>query len=224
VRTLLVLLLLSAALAPALPDFTNIKLEEHGVPPVVPKKDPKTGFLVGGKNATDLVRGLKEINGLSVARLEKIMRPEALSRAGFLGKDEKLTEVMAADNRYVVEERGLTHQELARHLHALGAAGRLLAVKDKVPAATPGPPFRYHGRTYRVAVTISRGFQESPFDDDTRSRTNVAVKNVDNGKELKYSLLVPFMVERYGFYEGRGTPYRVEPRKVLEVLDFLAKK
>jgi hypothetical protein len=29
------------------------------------------------------------------------------------------------------------------------------------------------------------------------------------------------MIERYGFYEGKGTPYRVEPGKVLEVLDFI---
>jgi hypothetical protein len=29
------------------------------------------------------------------------------------------------------------------------------------------------------------------------------------------------MIERYGFYEGKGTRYRVEPRAVLEVLDFL---
>jgi hypothetical protein len=30
------------------------------------------------------------------------------------------------------------------------------------------------------------------------------------------------MIRRYGFYEGKGTPYRVDPRKVLEVLDFLS--
>jgi hypothetical protein len=29
------------------------------------------------------------------------------------------------------------------------------------------------------------------------------------------------MVERYGFYEGKGTSYRVDPRAVLEVFDFL---
>jgi hypothetical protein len=38
-----------------------------------------------------------------------------------------------------------------------------------------------------------------------------------------YSLLVPEMIVRYGFYEGKGTPYRVDPRDVLEVFDFLKK-
>jgi hypothetical protein len=30
------------------------------------------------------------------------------------------------------------------------------------------------------------------------------------------------MVERYGFYEGKGTRFRVDPRAIVEVLDFLA--
>jgi hypothetical protein len=29
------------------------------------------------------------------------------------------------------------------------------------------------------------------------------------------------MIERYGFYEGKGTMYRVDPRQILEVFDFL---
>ena len=49
------------------------------------------------------------------------------------------------------------------------------------------------------------------------------MSNLDNGKHLKFSFLVPLMIERYGFYEGRGTPYRVDPRQIVEVLDFLKK-
>jgi hypothetical protein len=38
-----------------------------------------------------------------------------------------------------------------------------------------------------------------------------------------FSLLVPEMVERYGFYEGKGTLYRVDLRAAVDVLDFLKK-
>ena len=56
-----------------------------------------------------------------------------------------------------------------------------------------------------------------------RADTNcdATVWNLENGKKLNYSLLVPHLIERYGFYEGKGTPYRVEPRAILEVFDFL---
>ena len=38
-----------------LQDFTSIKLEDYGTKPVEQKEDSKTGFIVGGKNATELI-------------------------------------------------------------------------------------------------------------------------------------------------------------------------
>jgi len=31
------------------------------------------------------------------------------------------------------------------------------------------------------------------------------------------------MIDRYGFYEGKGTSYRVDPKQVVELFDFLKK-
>ena len=63
-----------------------------------------------------------------------------------------------------------------------------------------------------------------PFNDGTKTNCDAEITNVKTGKSLQYSLLVPYMIERYGFYEGKGTPYRVDPKEVLEVLDFLKPK
>jgi hypothetical protein len=189
-----------------------------GVKLVPAKQDARTHFVVGGKNATVLIATLTEINGRTIAQLEKDMRPGAASEvgssAGFLGKDEPLLEVLIADNKFVVDQNRLTHQEIAKHLHVIGAIGDRIGEKE----------FLYQGRRFRVKSIYSRGEQLSPFYDGTTTGTQVRVSNLDNGKTLDYSLLVPHMVERYGFYEGKGTPYRVEPRKVLEVFDFLSVK
>jgi hypothetical protein len=201
---------------PPVRDFTKMSLEELGVTAVKPKEDPKTGFLMGGKNATALLGRLTEINGRSIAELEKDMRPGASSRAGFLGKDERLLDVLAADNKFVVDERGLTHQELARALHVLGAIARW---QDQHEEA--GREFVYRGRKFSVSLNTAKGFMPSPFGDGTRTNQSVEVENLATGKKLTYSLLVPHMSERYGFYEGKGTRYRVDPAKVLEVCDFL---
>ncbi|HVW37749.1 MAG TPA: hypothetical protein VHB99_10610 [Pirellulales bacterium] len=192
-------------------DFSEASPAELGIAWVVEKRDPKTGFLVGGKNATSLVKGLTEINGLAIDRLEQAMRPGAASEQGFLGTDETLLEVLAADNRYVVDERRLTHQQLARALRILAAIGR----------KQPGQEFAYRGQRYRINVQYYRGFQESPFEDGTRANSEATIENLSNGKTLRFSLLVPDTIERYGFYEGCGTPYRVEPSRILEVCDFL---
>jgi hypothetical protein len=215
--TVLALVVLPAPAARPEPrDFTKVSLEELGVTLVKPKEDPKTGFVVGGKNPTALLGRLTEINGRSIAELEKDMRPGASSKAGFLGKDERLPEVLAADNKFVVDERGLTHQELARALHVLGAVARWQAKHDEA-----GKEFVYRGRKFTITLFVSKGFVPSPFADGTRTNEYVELENVAGGKKLSYSLLLPDMIERYGFYEGKGTPYRVEPAQVLEVCDFL---
>ena len=198
-------------------DFTNTSLEALGIKLVAPQKDAKTGFVAGGKNATSLIQGLTHLNNRTIADLETDLRPEAKSevgsKKGFLGADEKLLDVLAEDNDYVLG-LGLTHQDLARHLHALGAIG----IKAE------GKEFLYHGKRFKMVIFLARGIQLSPFLDGTKTNTNVTLENVESGKKLPYSLLVPHLIERYGFYEGHGTPYRVDPRKVLEVLDFLETK
>ncbi len=210
-------------------DYKDADLKSLGVELVAAKKDPKTGFVGGGKNATELILKLTEINGRKIADLEADMRPGApsdvASTKGFLGKDERLLEVLAMDNRYIVDDLGLTHQELAKHLHIVGAIG----LKHLVDSGKAGKPsmakeFTYHGRKFKVTVAVALGYQLSPFKDGTQTNNNAVVHNLTNGKKLGYSLLVPHMIERYGFYEGKGTPYRVEPREVLEVFDFLKKK
>lgn len=187
-------------------------------PELKAKKDPKTGFVVGGKNSSELVRGLTEINGISITDLEKSMRPQGLSRAGFLGKYESLLDVMAADNDWVLGA-GLTHQELARHLYTFYRISLVAAERRKESEV-----FTYRGIRYTTYVQVTDGFQHSPFKDGTKTSADVYVKNVDNGKALSFSPLVPLMVERYGFYEGHGTSYRVDPKDIADVFTFLKVK
>ncbi len=199
-------------------DYKPVVFVDLGIVLQTPKEDKKTGFVVAGRNPTYLIRGLKKINGQSIATLEKDMRPDALSKAGFLGKDEALLDVLARDNDYVVEQLGMSHQELARHLYALEAIWHKLGGK-----ATDKEPIRciYCNRRFEITLDLTRGLQKSPFRDDTRTNAYLKAVNVDNGQKLEYSCLVPAMVERYGFYEGTGTSFRVEPKQILEVCDFL---
>jgi hypothetical protein len=192
-------------------DFTHVDPATLGVELVSPRKDPVTGFLVGGKNSTDSIKRLAEINGRKIADLERDMRPGAESFKGFLGEKESLLDVMAADNKLVVDEWKRTHQELARHMRLLAAIGSKIGRKE----------FLYHGKRFRVELVMFRGEQPSPFHDGTKTSSDAIVRNLDSGKEIRYSLLVPDMVERYGFYEGQGTEYRVDPRKLLGVIEFV---
>jgi hypothetical protein len=195
-------------------DYRDVPLADLGIQLVEPRVDPKTGFVVGGRNVTAAIGKLTELNGQPVEDLQQEMRPGINSTKGFLGADEKLLDILAEDNAYVVDQLGLTHQELAKHLHVLGE----LAFRHQ------GQEILYHGRRFKLGGATFRGSIDSPFEDGTRTNREASLENLDNGKRLKYSLLVPHMVERYGFYEGHGTPFRVDPRDILAALDFLKPK
>jgi len=199
-----------------LSDFTRIDPKSLGIEPCPIEKDTKTGFVVGGKNETSLIVKLPSLAGRSIKNLEKDMHPGALSRLGFLGKDESLLAILAEDNRFVVETKALTHQDLARHLHIAGALAIKHAQKDPFE-------FLYHGKRFKVTGQTFKGTVDSPFNDGTKTNCAANVWNVATGKTIAFSLLVPYMVERYGFYEGKGTTYRVDPRAILDVFDFVAR-
>jgi hypothetical protein len=64
-------------------DFSDVGPRSLGVMPVTARKALKTGFDIGDKNPTALIRTLTEISGRTIAELEPDMRPGALSGKGF---------------------------------------------------------------------------------------------------------------------------------------------
>lgn len=170
----------------------------------------KSGFKVGGANSTDLIRKLDSLAGQPIAKLQERLRPMHDSMAGFLGQSESLIAVLTDDNDFVLSQN-LTHQDLALPL---------LYTREHYSRGR-GKEFTYRGRRFSVQLTAYRGMQFSPFDDKTGTNVDMIIKNEDTNASLSCSGLLPDMIQRYGFYEGKGTSYRLEPSKILEVFDFL---
>ena len=196
--------------------FNYSKTEDYA--PVKPHRDAG-GMMIAGTNTSESIRQLKSINGQSITNLEALMRPgnqdERSSKDGFLGANESLIEVMIADNDYVTE-RGLTHRELAIPLLQISnRAMKLVDVKQRVWTVD----FEYAGTNWRVEMKVYSGFQFSPFTDGTKTNEDFEITNLDNASTLRFSGLVPIMIERYGFYEGHETPYRVDPSDIIRVLE-----
>jgi len=189
----------------------SVSPKELGMKPFEVITEP-SGFKIGGRNETKLISGLTEIAGQPITKLEDIMRPDHASMAGFLGEDESLLKVMAEDNDFVLSQ-GITHQDLA----AVLMYARAHYFKGY------GKEFSLGGRKYKMSVTSYMGSQDSPFQDGTGAHSDMTITNLDTDASLSCSCLLADMIERYGFYEGKQTSYRLEPAAVLEVFDFLAK-
>lgn len=208
------------------------------------------GFVVGGKNSTDIIKRITSINGIPLSELQRRMRPHAaftnrgtepsICFSGFLGHKESLIDVMMEDNDYVLG-KGLNHQQIA---------SELAYFRDNFKPSMDWQVVERYGRSYWVRVIAYSGGasargQESPFGDDTRTNVDVEIVNRTalqhavpklpsgdpnflymigydiNPYKIKYSGLHPEMIHRYGFYEGKKTEYRLEPSRVINVLDYL---
>jgi hypothetical protein len=175
----------------------------------------------------------RTVTGRPVEDITETGRPEGISYAGFLAEDEDILGVLKADN-LLVKKLGLTHPELARPLYHvwnlllldydLGRVSRFWRKK-----------VLYNGKEVSVKAEGSRGFQESLFNDEIRGASQFDLRRELDEAERRFldekyshlsasemrqltealtsihtSEMVPYLVMRYGFYEGH-TPYRADP-------------
>jgi hypothetical protein len=87
-----------------------------------------------------------------------------------------------------------------------------------------GGEFKYKNDSYRLDLYYFSGPQKSPFEDKTEASIDVKVINLTTGYNIKFSLLLTDMIERYGFYEGKGTAYRLDPVDIIKVFPYLKEK
>ena len=172
----------------------------------IPEKIDSSGFVIGGKNSTRLIRNIGSLNDQSIADLEKRLKPGRDSMAGFMGASESFLDVLSNDNDFVLGEN-FTHQDLAEPL----LFAREFSLKGL------GRDFEYKGKKYKVETTSYRGMQFSPFNDHTSTNIDMNITNIESGENLSCSGLLPDMIARYGFYEGKGTSYRLEPSKIIDM-------
>jgi hypothetical protein len=146
---------------------------------------------------------------VQLRRIQEKMAPGVITRDGFLGEDRRnLVDILIQDDG-AVRRSGLSHQELARRMIELRDAG-MAGLGDYIDVA---PHFE-------VRVDSVRGKLPCPFGDPgIFPKTNTTVRNRKNGRELTYTDMHIHLIGSHGFYEGLGSPYRLEPEVLAAVLE-----
>ena len=133
-------------------------------------------------------------------RVIERMRPGALTLRGFLGTDRRdLAEVLDADAA-AAARLGVAHADLARTLQAV-LRRAAAALGTKVPVG------RHHHAEYLEAM----GRVPCPWGDGTFQKGEVTLVDDRTGEALRFSPLSIHMIAAHGFYNGRGSRYRLEP-------------
>jgi hypothetical protein len=142
-------------------------------------------------------------------KIQEAMRPGRLTKTGFLGSDSRPLADILAEDEATVTRLGLTHAAIATRMayfREKGEAGLGLAVDV--------PPH------FEVRVDGVRGRLPCPFaHPGLYPKIFCQVHNQKTGETVTYSDLQIHLIGDHGFYEGRGSPYRLEPETLVQVLE-----
>jgi hypothetical protein len=146
---------------------------------------------------------------VQLRKIQEKMAPGVITRDGFLGQDRRnLVDILVQDDG-LVRRLGFSHQALAQRMIELRDAG-LPGLGDYIDVA---PHFE-------VRVDSVRGKLPCPFGDPgIFPKTNTTVRNMKTGREITYTDLHIHLIGSHGFYEGEGSPFRLEPAALAEVLE-----
>jgi hypothetical protein len=146
---------------------------------------------------------------VQMQEIQNSMKPGVIVRDGFLGTDARNLVDILTDDEAGVARLGLTHR---------GIADRMVALRD-AGAAGLGEFIDVPPR-FEVRVDSVRGKLRCPFGDPgIFPKTNTTVRNTRLGREITYTDLHIHMIGSHGFYEGKGSQFRLEPGDLAEVLE-----
>lgn len=143
-----------------------------------------------------------------MARLEEILRSSKLVHGGFLGNDTRpLEEIIEADAADLART-GYSREDVAKRMQEITD----LARQGIETTVLVGPGLE-------ARAFDSRGQIPCPWDHPGRYlKTVVEAWRQDSGLSVRWSDLSVHMIETHGFFEGRGSAFRLEPVALTHVL------
>ena len=141
-------------------------------------------------------------------RLEEVLRSSRLVSGGFMGNDMRsISEVIDSDSAKV-SKSGLTVEEISERMQeitytATAALGNFVEIDENLQAK----------------VDEAKGWLVCPWPHAGRFEKRVTtVKLVESGESIRWSDLNIHLIEEHGFFEGKGSAFRIEPGKLIRAI------
>ena len=177
-----------------------------------------------------------------IEQIETRMRPGQWSAKGFLGVDESLEKVILGD-RQTLTEFDISYNQIADKIEQILKDARDQYKREtwderrKKETNFPDlyrpetlPSFSIHSLpdvskgfvvgNLQVFLVQYRGFQECPWGcEKEHGSCDILVLNRNNGHSFTAPELAIHLIRAHQFFEGFGTPFRVDPLKVIQTLE-----
>lgn len=137
-----------------------------------------------------------------------LLGPSKFSAEGFMGEDSREPGRIIADDLEELRKTGVEKSALVSALRE---------VYEKARSAL-GNPVRVTDHLTAVHYE-SRGKIPSPFSGDGLfPKGEVDLEDGSTGKKATISALSIHLIEKHGFFQGRGSRYRLEPGEIVRML------
>lgn len=140
--------------------------------------------------------------------LDVVLRSSALVAGGFMGDDDRsVTEVIDSDAGELFR-LGISHMQLASRMQeitvrATEALGSWLKIDDR----------------FEAMVDEARGSTPCPWPHEGSYLKRVTtVRRTDIDQKFRWSDLSIHLIGAHGFFEGRGSEFRIEPAHIVRML------
>ena len=141
-------------------------------------------------------------------KLEQMLRSSKLVAGGFMGTDSRsVAEIIDADTCELTK-LGYTAEQITSRMQAItntakAGLGNWVRIDDKCQAV----------------VAEARGFTICPWPHSGHCAKRVTtVEQLDSNQAIHFSDLNIHMIAEHGFFEGKGSPFRIEPEKLVAVI------
>ncbi len=142
-------------------------------------------------------------------QIQEQMKPGVITLSGFLGTDTRNLVEILIDDEAAVRRLGRTHRRIADRMQYFRDCGY----------EGLGEFITVDGH-FEVRVDSVRGKLPSPFGGAKLYRkVNSTVRNTAKGREITFTDLQIHFIRDHGFYEGKGSPFRIEPEEIIEILE-----
>jgi hypothetical protein len=141
-------------------------------------------------------------------KFEKMLDASKFSACGFMGNDKRTVWEIIDKDTAELEKLGRTKEAIARRMREItdkGAAGLgdWVTISDSI----------------KVMVDDTRGTIPCPWAHGIRCLKRITtVKRTDSGQTVRWSELSIHLIGDHGFFQGHGSPFRLEPQDLVAIL------
>jgi len=135
-------------------------------------------------------------------------KPGKITKDGFLGDDTRHVHDIIKADLLTLSRLGVEVETIAERLQYFIDEGKK-GLETKVDLGD-----------FTVQISWDRGLLPCPFGEPRRQHKIIAtLYNKKLNKGIKYSQLNVHMIKEHGFFEGKGSTFRLEPEELVELLE-----